>query len=346
MKKRLINLFFLLLGIVLLWLAFQGQNLSLIIEELQKVDYRWGVLVLLASVGGHLSRALRWKLLLIPLQKESKNTTNEVLKPISLWNVWWAMMFGYLVNLGIPRLGEVSRCVAVQRSEKLHFESVLGTVVAERAIDLCCLFLLVLFTFFYQYEIAATFFRENIFAPFQQLLGAKKWMLYGLIMLGILGLLVLWLLWKKNWFARLRQFITRILAGLISIYHMPHKWRFLAHTFLIWFSYFLMTYWWFFAIPATQHLGFQAGLFLLVVGSIGKSVPIQGGGMGAYHFLVTKGLSLPPFLIAATPALTLATVIHLAQTVFYLLVGGIAAIVVLYKNREVMKNNGDSFTFK
>jgi len=334
MKKRLINLFFWLLGIILLWLAFRGQDLTLIIKELQKVDYRWGALVLLATLVGHLSRALRWKLLLTPLKEDSKNTESTSFKPISLWNVWWAMMFGYLVNLGIPRLGELSRCVAIQRSEKLNFESIIGTVVAERAIDLCCLFLLILFTFFYQYSIAATFFQENIFTPFQQLLTAKKWMLYGLIILGIAGLAILWLFWKKNWFTGLRRFIIGVLAGLTSIYQMPHKWLFLIHTIFIWIAYFLMTYGWFFAIPATRHLGFQAGLFLLVVGSIGKSVPIQGGGLGAYHFLVTKGLSLPPFLIAATPALTLATVIHLAQTVFYLVVGGIAAIVVLYKNRQ------------
>ncbi|OJJ23499.1 hypothetical protein BKI52_03815 [marine bacterium AO1-C] len=339
MRKFLINLSFFLLGGVLLWLAFKDQDLMLIIKELQKVDYRWGVLVLLASLGGHLSRAMRWKLLLTPLKKASQNDLNPSSKPIALWNVWWAMMFGYLVNLGIPRLGEISRCVAVQRSEKLQFESILGTVVAERAIDICCLFLLVVFTFFFQYQIAATFFQKNIFTPFQQLFQAKEWAFYTLVIFGVIGLIILWFLWKKKWFERLRQFIKGVLTGLTSIYYMPYKWHFLGHTLLIWFSYFLMTYWWFFAIPATQHLGFQAGLFLLVIGSIGKSVPIQGGGMGAYHFLVTKGLSLYPFLIAATPALTLATVIHLAQTVFYLVIGGIAAIVVLYQSRQRLKNN-------
>lgn len=332
MKKFLINFFFFLLGVVLLWLAFRGQDFDLIIRELQKVDYRWGVLVLLASLGGHISRALRWKLLLTPLKQPQTTKANDQTDKISFWNVWWAMMFGYFVNLGVPRLGEISRCVAVQRSEKLSFESILGTVVAERAIDIFCLFLLVVFTFFYQYQIAATFFQENIFGPFQKVLLAKQWALYGLAFVGLLGLLLLWFLWKKNWFLRIRNFILEVLKGLVSIYHMPQKWTFLGHTLLIWLSYFFMTYWWFFAIPATQHLGIQAGLFLLVVGSIGKSVPIQGGGMGAYHFLVTKGLGLKPFQIAATPALTLATVIHLAQTIFYLLVGGIAAILVLYKN--------------
>ncbi len=332
MKKFWLNLFFFLLGGGLLWLAFKDQDFTLIVQELQKVDYRWGLLVLLGSFTGNLSRAMRWKLLLIPLNT-NKGTNQNPSNSISFWNVWWAMMFGYLVSLGVPRLGEISRCVLVQRSEKLHFESVLGTVVVERAIDMGCLILLVMLTFFFQYDIAATFFQDNIFTPFQQLIWAKQWILYSLIVLVVIGFVMLWLLWRKRWFGRLRKFIIGVVTGLSSIYYMRHKWRFLGYTLLIWSSYFLTTYGWFFAVPATQHLGIQAGFFLLVVGTIGKSVPIQGGGMGAYHFLVTKGLGLAPFLIAATPALTLATVIHLTQTIFYLVVGGVAAGVIFYRNR-------------
>lgn len=330
------NIFFWVLGGVLLWLAFRGQDFALIGQELQKVDYRWGIPVLLVSLLGHLSRAMRWKLLLQPL----KNNDIEN-KKLSLGNVWWAMMFGYLVNLGVPRLGEVSRCVAVQRSEGIRFESILGTVVAERAIDVFCLFLLLIFTFFYQFSIAASFLKIYVFSPFRQLVIEKQLALYILLGLAIAGILLLWLLWKAlikfDWFLKVRHFVAGVLKGLLSIRHMPHRWAFLLHTFLIWLSYFFMTYCWFFAIPATQNLGVQGGLFLLALGSIGKSVPIQGGGMGAYHFLVTKGLSLSPFLVAAVPALTLATIIHLTQTLFYLFVGAIAAVVVLYKNGGMTK---------
>lgn len=331
MKKIFIQLFFWVLGGALLWLALKGQDFDQIARELNKVDYRWGFLVLLASFVGHISRAARWKLLLQPLQDSDSP------QKLSLGNIWWAMMFGYLVNLGVPRLGELSRCMAVHRSERLRFESVLGTVVAERAIDIFCLFSLLVFTFFYQFQVVSSFFKTYIFVPFQQLLVAKQWPLYGLVVGVTGGLLLLWLFWARfqrfSWFRKVHQFIREVTKGLLSIYHMPQRWAFLGHTLLIWLAYFFMTYCWFFSMPSTQNLGLEAGLFLLVVGSIGKSVPIQGGGMGAYHFLVTKGLSLPPFLISSTPALALATIIHLAQTIFYLLVGGLSAVVVVYKNR-------------
>jgi uncharacterized membrane protein YbhN (UPF0104 family) len=329
-KKHFINILFFLLGVVLLWLAFRGQNFAQIIEELKKVNYNWGWAVLLVSLLGHVSRAMRWKLLLDPLKPATE-------QKISTINVWWALMFGYLVNLGVPRLGEISRCVAVRRSENISFEAALGTVVAERAIDIFCLFVLLVFTFFYQFDIAATFLTQYVFTPLRTLVLQKQNALYLLAAIGAVLLVVLWLLWqmliKHQWFLKIRKFVAEVFKGLLSIRYMRHPWSFLGHTVLIWVCYFFMTYCWFFAIPATQSLGIQGGLFLLALGSVGKSIPIQGGGMGAYHFLITKGLSLSPFLIAATPALTLATVIHLAQTLFYLLVGSIAAVVVLYNNR-------------
>ncbi|EAY26677.1 lysylphosphatidylglycerol synthase transmembrane domain-containing protein [Microscilla marina] len=330
MKKTLFNIFFLVLGVALLWLAFKEQNFTLIAQELRKVNYSWSIPVLGVSLLGQASRAMRWKLLLDPLKIDQN-------KPVSVVNVWWALMFGYFVNLGVPRLGEVSRCVAVRRSENIGFEATVGTVVAERAIDVFCLFLLVVFTFFFQFDIAADFLRQYIFAPLEQSLRQKQNVLYILAAAGGCFLLLLGLLWrvliKRRWFLKIRKFMVEVLKGLMSIRYMRRPWAFLGHTLFIWFCYFLMTYCWFFSMPATQSLGIQGGLFLLVLGSIGKSVPIQGGGMGAYHFLVTKGLSLSPFLIAATPALTLATVIHLTQVLFSLLVGAIAAVVVLYQNR-------------
>lgn len=329
-KKNLVNTSFFLLGVVLLWLAFRGQNFAQIIQELKKVDYSWGWVVLLVSVLGHVSRAIRWKLLLDPLKPSTE-------KNISTINVWWALMFGYLVNLGVPRLGEISRCVAVRRSENISFEATLGTVVAERAIDIFCLFVLLVFIFFYQFDTAADFLTQYVLTPLRTLVLQKQSALYLLAGAGVIFLILLWVLWqillKHPWFLKIRKFVAEVFKGLVSIRYMRHPWVFLGHTCLIWVCYFLMTYCWFFAIPATRSLGIQGGLFLLALGSVGKSVPIQGGGMGAYHFLITKGLSLSPFLIAATPALTLATVIHLAQTLFYLLVGSIAAIVVLYSNR-------------
>ena len=45
------------------------------------------------------------------------------------------MMTGYLANMALPRIGEVSKCVALGKKEKIPVDQLFGTVVIERFID-------------------------------------------------------------------------------------------------------------------------------------------------------------------------------------------------------------------
>ncbi len=44
-------------------------------------------------------------------------------------------MTGYLANLALPRIGEITRCVALGKKEKIPVDKLIGTVVVERTID-------------------------------------------------------------------------------------------------------------------------------------------------------------------------------------------------------------------
>ena len=44
-------------------------------------------------------------------------------------------MTGYLANLALPRIGEITRCVALGKKEKIPVDQLIGTVVIERTID-------------------------------------------------------------------------------------------------------------------------------------------------------------------------------------------------------------------
>ena len=48
-------------------------------------------------------------------------------------------MVGYLSNYALPRLGEVTRCVTLGKREKIPVDSLIGTVIIERVIDLVML---------------------------------------------------------------------------------------------------------------------------------------------------------------------------------------------------------------
>jgi glycosyltransferase 2 family protein len=54
---------------------------------------------------------------------------------------------GYLVNLVIPRGGEISRCYNLFKLNKIPIETSFGTVVLERIVDLLCLAILILLSF-------------------------------------------------------------------------------------------------------------------------------------------------------------------------------------------------------
>jgi len=54
-------------------------------------------------------------------------------------NMYHSVMIGYIINLTIPRSGEFARAGFFSKKENLPVETVFGTIVAERVIDLIML---------------------------------------------------------------------------------------------------------------------------------------------------------------------------------------------------------------
>jgi uncharacterized membrane protein YbhN (UPF0104 family) len=107
---------------------------------------------------------------------------------------------------------------------------------------------------------------------------------------------------------------------------------FIFHTFFMWFLYFLMTWVCFFCLDATSHLDVKAGMFILVVGGLGMSAPVQGG-IGAYHYIVSQGLQL--FNVSSTDGIVYATLVHTTQTIIVVVLGLYAMLMLfLIKKRS------------
>ncbi len=82
----------------------------------------------------HWLRGYRWGMLIEKTGTEARSS-----------NLYHAVMSGYFANLAIPRLGEFVRCGAVQKTEGISYNKLLGTVIGERVVDiLLLLFLLFL----------------------------------------------------------------------------------------------------------------------------------------------------------------------------------------------------------
>ncbi|HEX3008018.1 MAG TPA: lysylphosphatidylglycerol synthase transmembrane domain-containing protein [Bacteroidales bacterium] len=326
MKKTLIRILqftvFLALTVFLMYLVMKGIDFKRILADLKSANYFWVVVSVFIGLVAFVARAYRWNLLIEPLGH----------KP-SLTNSYHAVAIGYIANIALPRLGEFSKCVSLNRTNRIPIDSLVGTILIERAIDMVTLLFLLLVIFIGKFESFGKFISEKIFVP----LGAKFANLFHessqlLIIIGASFVLLIVLsyifrhqLAKIHLYRKIRKIVTGILGGLKTVYKMRKRLQFLAATFVIWLCYFLMTYLIFFTIPETSHLTPIDGLFILVIGSFGMVIPVQGG-FGAFHGMIILGLSL--YGITLDKAFVYAVLSHESQTLMAIVAGSISLIKV------------------
>ncbi len=323
--RRFNIILFLLIAIVLLFFAFKGVDFKAIAQGLARANYWWVLLSVLVGASSHIIRALRWRLLMEPLGYNPK-----------LLNTVGALMVGYLSNIVFPRLGEITRCGSIRRTDKVPFELLLGTVIVERAFDTLSMIILLLVVFLLPFEVFNSFIRDSILMPLYTKAGGALNLYVIVFALGALFLisLVLFLIRRDVFGVKLHQKISGLVWGMVdglkSVYTMRRRKLFLLYTLLIWVTYWLMTYLLVFATAPTSHLKPVDALFLLVIGSLGMAAPVQGG-FGAFHIITAMGLSI--YGISREDGLVFATISHESQTLL-VVISGLAFSAYLFLKRR------------
>jgi hypothetical protein len=87
-----------------------------------------------------------------------------------------------------------------------------------------------------------------------------------------------------------------------------------------------------FSLKSTSHLTFGDGIFLLVIGGLAMSAPVQSG-LGAFHFIISQGL-LIVFGIPKEDGLAYALLAHESQLIFVAIIGAISFFVIFRKDRK------------
>jgi len=235
----------------------------------------------------------------------------------------------YLTNFALPRAGEVARCGVVAQRSGLGFDKVLGTVVLERTFDVLCLVLITIAVAFLRMDVFGNFMVTQIWDPIMNRLGGSS-ALAVILVAGISLALVLALVLLRKPLGRIRffrkagDFFRGIWTGLVQSFNMPRKGYFFFLTFLMWFLYVCTSYCTILATPLRDQLNFVDALFLMVVGSFGWVVPVQGG-IGAFHFIVTLAL-VAGYSQSRTSGMVFAIISHESQAVTMLLTGLFAVI--------------------
>lgn len=310
-------------GIFLIWYVFKdlsSQEEEDLYAAVKKADYFWIFLSMFLGLLSHFSRAIRWKYTIQPLGKSP-----------GFWNSFFTVMIGYVANLALPRLGEVTRPALLAKYEKLPFHKLFGTIVAERAADLIILGLIMTSIIFIEFETLKSTLQDYFES------GSSKFSLQSLIILGsilligfIFFLLVLFSKFSHPFLIKIRDLLKGILEGVQSISKMEKKGYFLMHTALIWLLYLGMFYVCFFSIEETSNVPASAVLASFVTGSL--AIVFVQGGLGVFPIAIMETLIL--YGINKPPALALGWILWSSQTIMVIIVGVLSIPLLRFINRN------------
>ncbi len=299
------------LGGLLVWYSISKISIDILISYFKEANYSWIFLGLFFGALSHLSRAYRWRFMLEPLGFKPK-LPNSIL----------AVLVGYLVNLALPRAGEVSRALVLTNYENVPFEKGFGTIVAERIADLIMMLCIIIITLFVQFDFIYELVTQN-FDPAKISIG---------LAISLIGFYTLTSFIKKaksGFLLKIKTFVSGLVEGVTSIFKMKNKWAFIFHTVFIWVMYVAMFR---ATIPAIEGLEVPLGGILIGFIAGGFSIAATNGGIGLYPIAVAGALAL--FDIPLEPATAFGWIMWTAQTAMIIIFGGLAFLLLPIYNKN------------
>ena len=286
MKKKFLKalqyILFLAIGIFLFWLVYKDLEFDKLKSELRHINYWWIGLSFVLGILSHISRAVRWNMLIRPLGYKPR-----------IINSFLGVMVMYLTNLALPRAGELARCSVLTKYEKIPFTKLVGTVVVERATDVIALMVFAILILLSQIGVLEAFLKSNpeVYTKIATVFTYRN--LIILVLLLIAGILSIIFFRKAFRQTRFYQFLANsfrnFIEGVKTIKKLESKWKYIGHTVFIYFMWLIALYIIFFSFKPTSHLSIFAGATAFVMGGLAMIAPVQAG-IGPWHFMVYETL--------------------------------------------------------
>lgn len=326
-------LLFLSLGLGILYLVYRKQsnafqndcatkgipleNCSLaqkVMDDFGSANYFWIAMVLLVFVLSNVSRSLRLNMLLRQLGARPR-----------LINTFLTTILGYLANLGLPRVGEVVRAASLAQYEKIPVEKVMGTIVADRIMDVVCILVVT--------GLALTLEAGPLWGFLKNLgdkMGGAGTVLLllggGAAVFAALAYLFRKPLGRSGLALRIKSLAIGFWQGINTVRSLDRPGLFIFHTVSIWVAYFLITYLCFLAFGPTAHLSWRAALTVFVFGAWGVTAPSPGG-MGTFHFMAQTALAI--YGVSGEDGFSWANISFFSVNIGCNVIVGLAALVLL-----------------
>jgi len=320
LKKIIQYVVLLAIGGLLIYLSIKRTSVSKdeLINAFKSSNIWWIIVSIIVSLASHFARAYRWNFLL-----ENYNYKVDIFTSTS------SVLIGYLANYGLPRMGEISRCAVVVKYNNVPLDIALGTVIAERVVDLLLLFIVFVLVILFQWNDLQLLLNKYILDPLSQKI-SLPYLIITLIVI-IAGVIV-WMKIRKKTDENLNQdFISKILKviknltqPILSIHKIRRPIGFWMWSIIIWLFYFLSMYFCALSMKSTGNLGVFKILVLFLFGTFG--VIVTPGGIGAYHFLLTELLLF--YQIDKASAIAFPWIIWGTQFLLILITGGLSFILL------------------
>jgi len=293
-------------------------DINSIIESFANAEYSWVFFGVILGALSHLSRSYRWKYLLEPLGYK-----------ISFSNSVMAIFSAYLINYTFPRAGDIARGTIAYKYEDVPLEKGIGTIVAERAVDVLSISILIVIGLFINYQLIT----EKLYEA-SSFINLKFLMLSFVILGGTLFLLL-----RKNSksfpiISKVQTFFKGLYEGFMIIFKLENKWLFIMHSIFIWLMYVLMFYVTSKAVIELPDLSFSMILISFILASL--TIMFTPGGIGAYPLAVQ--ISFSWFGISSVSSLSFGWIMWTSQTLMIIIFGGISLIILPFINKKNTSN--------
>lgn len=289
---------------------------------LHEVHWNWMLFSLVFGILPQILRGVRWRMALEPLGEKPR-----------MRNCISAIYLSFAASLIIPRIGEISRCATLKKTDGTSFPIALGTVVTERIVDSLLVLLILAATFLYEIPTFTRFFKEIGFSA--ESITPSLTRTNVLIALCALLLLIgiCFFLFKKH--AKLQETVQgafkNFVQGLASIRKVQSPTLYLLYSIAIWGCYFLHFWLAFFAFDFTSSIGIRAALIAFCMVTVACLMPTPNGA-GPWHFAVKTVLM--QFGVSAYNAVLFPLIVHALQTLLVILLGVYGYFTLQWKHKS------------
>ena len=301
------------IGIFCIFFSFRNISFTDFTKYFYEINYLWVFVGIFLGALSHISRSYRWKYLIEPLGYKL-GFINSVL----------AVFSAYLINYTIPRAGDVARATMISKYEKIPLDKTLGTIVAERAVDVICILTIIATGLIFEFNRIS----EKLISLIE-----NTEISVVIIYVGVI-ILILFVsnrvLRKSKYYKSILNFFSGIIEGLTIIFKMEKRVPFILHSIFIWLMYILMFWATSMAFFELHEVAFYQFMISFTLAAI--SIMISNGGIGIYPLAVEESLGW--YGVQSTTGLAFGWVSWLSQTMMVIIFGGLSLFILPFINRK------------